>query len=131
MDDLFSQTWQEIIARPSGQFAMRFYLQPLVATVLAVRDGMKDARTGSPVFLWTVVSDPAHRGELLRSAWKSIGKVFVMALVLDVVYQLVVLGGLRPLAGIFIAVLLAIIPYVIVRGPVSRLMRGTPKGKPA
>jgi len=131
MDEFISQTWNEIMARPSGPFAMRFYLQPLVATVLAVRDGMKDARTGSPVFLWTVVSDPAHRAELLRGAWKSIGKVFGMALVLDIVYQFVVLGGLRPLAGIFIAIVLAIIPYTIVRGPVSRLMRGTPKRKPA
>lgn len=131
MDGTFSQVWQEIVARPDGRFAMRFYLQPLVATLLAVRDGMKDGRTGSPAFLWTVVSDPVHRRELLQNAWRSVAKVFTMALVLDVVYQLVVLGGLRPLSGLFIAVLLAIVPYALVRGPVSRLWRGTPKSKPA
>jgi hypothetical protein len=136
MDDLLSQTWQEITSRPGGPLAMRFYLQPLMATLLAARDGVKDAREGNPPYLWAVVNNPAHRRELLRSGWRSIGKVFVIALVLDVVYQLLVLRGLRPVEGLIVAVALAIVPYALVRGPINRLMRsarggGAPKGKPA
>jgi hypothetical protein len=136
MVDLLSQTWQEITARPDGPLAMRFYLQPLMATLLAVRDGVKDAREARPAYLWAVVSTPEHRRELLRSGWRSIGKVFLIALVLDVVYQLLVLRGLRPLEGLIIAVTLAIVPYALVRGPVNRLVRSArggsaPKGKPA
>lgn len=136
MVDLLSQTWQEITARPDGPLAMRFYLQPLMATLLAVRDGVKDAREARPAYLWAVVSTPEHRRELLRSGWRSIGKVFLIALVLDVVYQLLVLRGLRPLAGLIVAVTLAIVPYLVVRGPVNRLLRSArggsaPKGKPA
>ena len=136
MVDLLSQTWQEITARPDGPLAMRFYLQPLMATLLAVRDGVKDAREARPAYLWAVLSTPEHRRELLRSGWRSIGKVFLIALVLDVVYQLLVLRGLRPLEGLIIAVTLAIVPYALVRGPVNRLVRSArggsaPKGKPA
>ena len=136
MVDLLSQTWQEITARPDGPLAMRFYLQPLMATLLAVRDGVKDAREARPAYLWAVVSTPEHRRELLRNGWRSIGKVFLIALVLDVVYQLLVLRGLRPLEGLIIAVTLAIVPYALVRGPVNRLVRSArggsaPKGKPA
>lgn len=136
MVDLLSQTWQEITARPDGPLAMRFYLQPLMATLLAVRDGVKDAREARPAYLWAVLSTPEHRRELLRSGWRSIGKVFLIALVLDVVYQLLVLRGLRPLAGLIVAVTLAIVPYLVVRGPVNRLLRSArggsaPKGKPA
>ena len=136
MVDLLSQTWQEITARPDGPLAMRFYLQPLMATLLAVRDGVKDAREARPAYLWAVLSTPEHRRELLRSGWRSIGKVFLIALVLDVVYQLLVLRGLRPLEGLIVAVTLAIVPYALVRGPVNRLVRSArggsaPKGKPA
>jgi len=136
MVDLLSQTWQEITARPDGPLAMRFYLQPLMATLLAVRDGVKDAREARPAYLWAVLSTPEHRRELLRNGWRSIGKVFLIALVLDVVYQLLVLRGLRPLEGLIVAVTLAIVPYLVVRGPVNRLVRSArggsaPKGKPA
>jgi hypothetical protein len=136
MNDLLSETWQEITSRPGGPLAMRFYLQPVIATLLAVRDGVKDAREGNPAYFWAVLSTSEHRRELLRSGWRAIGKVFVIALVLDVVYQLLVLRGLRPLQGLIIAVALAIVPYVLIRGPVNRLLRSTrggsaPKGKPA
>jgi hypothetical protein len=136
MDDLLSQTWREITSRPEGPLALRFYMQPLMATLLAVRDGVKDAREGNPAYLWAVLSTPGHRRELLRSGWRSIGKVFVIALVLDVVYQLLVLRGLRPLEGLFVAVVLAIVPYALIRGPINRLVRsvrggGAPRGKPA
>jgi hypothetical protein len=136
MVDLLSQTWQEITSRPDGPLAMRFYLQPLMATLLAARDGVKDAREGNSAYLWAVVYNPAHRRELLRNGWRSIGKVFVIALVLDVVYQVLVLRELRPLQGLIVAVALAIIPYALLRGPINRLARlarggGAPKGKPA
>lgn len=136
MDDFFSRSWQEIVARPGGPLALRFYLQPIVATLLAVRDGVKDARTDRPIYLWALVTAPGQRRELLRSGWSSIAKVFVIAFVLDSVYQFMVLKGVRPLQGLAIAALLALVPYVAIRGPINRIVRGArggsaPKGKPA
>jgi len=123
MNDWIHQTWQEIAARPEGPLAMRFYLQPIMSTVFAVRDGVKDARMGRPAYFWSLFTDPAHRLERLRDGWKSIGKIFVLAAVLDIIYQLFVLHELRPLQTVIIATLLAVVPYLIVRGPVNRLGR--------
>ena len=123
----FTEVWQEIVARPQGPLAMRFYLQPLVAIMLATRDGLHDAREGRPAYLWSVITDGASRREFVQDGWRSIGKVFMLALTLDILYQAVVLGGLKPIQGLLVASVLSIVPYMIVRGPVGRLaahMRG-------
>jgi hypothetical protein len=39
MIDLLSRMRDEIVSRPDGPLAMRFYLRPLMATLLAFRDG--------------------------------------------------------------------------------------------
>ena len=124
MRDVLTRLWQEIAGRPDGPMAFRFYLQPLMAMLLAVRDGIQDAREGRPAYFWALFTDEPHRRELLRSGWSSIGKVCILALVLDTVYQLLVFRGLRPLQGLIVAVLLALVPYVLLRGPVNRLARG-------
>lgn len=121
--DLLSRFWQEIAARPSGPLAFRFYLQPAMATFFAIRDGLRDARAGSPPYFWSLFTDPEHRRGRLRSGWHSIGKIILLAAVLDTVYQIIVLRGLRPVETIFIAFLLAVVPYLLLRGLVTRLAR--------
>jgi hypothetical protein len=123
MDDTPTRIWQEIAARPDGPMALRFYLQPLMSAFLATRDGLKDAETGTPPFFWAVFTQPDHREELIRSGWKSVGKIFIIAVVLDLIYQFMVLGGFRPLEGLIVSVVLAIVPYMLIRGPVNRLVR--------
>jgi len=123
MDHGLSELWQEIVARPSGKMAFRFYFQPLMAMLLATRDGIRDARTGRPAYFWALFADPVNRRSRLRDGWHAIQKVFVLALVLDTIYQLVVLRGLRPLAGLLVATALAIVPYLLLRGPVNRVAR--------
>jgi hypothetical protein len=117
--------WEEITARPDGPLALRFYIQPLMATLIAVRDGIHDARRGRPAYLFALFTDRPHRRELLRDGWHSISKVFVLAVTLDFVYQVIVLKGFRPVAGVLIAIVLALVPYVLVRGPVNRIARRT------
>ena len=126
MFEWFSQFWQELLARPSGPFALRFYLQPLMATIFAVRDGLNDARHDRPAYFWAVFTNSGQRKELLHHGWKSISKIFIIAIVLDCIYQLVVLHALHPLQALVIATTLAIVPYVAFRGPVNRLVRHTP-----
>jgi hypothetical protein len=43
--------------------------------------------------------------------------------VLDVIYQLVEWHTLRPFGALTTAIVLAVIPYVLLRGPVNRLLR--------
>ena len=86
MNDWLHQAWQEIAARPEGPLAMRFYIQPSMSTFFAIRDGLKDARMGRPPYFWSLFTDPTHRVERLKNGWRSIGKIFILAAVLDVVY---------------------------------------------
>ncbi len=95
----------------------------------AVRDGRKDAREGRVPFFWALFTDPEHRREMLRSGWKSIGKVFIIAIALDFVFQYIVFEDFRPLGALVAGLILAVIPYLLLRGPVNRLMRPRSKGK--
>jgi hypothetical protein len=47
----------------------------------------------------------------------------VVAVLVDVVYQLLELPRFRPLQALILAFALAVLPYLLVRGPVSRLAR--------
>lgn len=114
----------DLIGRVDGPMHFRIYLQPLMASAFALRDGRKDAREGRPPYGWALLSDPARRRWLLRDGWKGVSRVFVLAWALDLVYQLAVLGGPRPLQALATAILLAAIPYLLLRGPVNRLARG-------
>ena len=94
-----------------------------MAILFAVRDGTRDAREGRSAFLWSLLTDPDERSYLLQSGWKGIAKVFVLAFVLDVVYQFVEWHGLKPLQALLTATVLAVVPYSLLRGPVTRLLR--------
>ena len=104
----------------------RLFVQPLVALFFAFRDGRKDAREGKSPFFWGLFTDPENRRELLESGWKSVGKVFVIAVVLDIVFQIVAFRGIRPGGSLVTGIVLAIIPYLLLRGPVNRFW---PQGK--
>ena len=118
-----STYWADFIGRFDGPMHFRLFVQPLMAILFAVRDGHRDAREGRSAYLWTLVSDPAQRRYLLESGWKGIAKVFILAFVLDVVYQFMVWHGLKPLQALLTATILAVIPYIVLRGPVNRLLR--------
>jgi hypothetical protein len=100
-------------------------IQPTMALILATIDGVKDARAGHVPWLWSAVTNPAHRVEILRSGWKSIWKVFLVAIVLDVVYQGIVhrFKPFYPGESVLVAAVLALVPYAVWRGPVSRIVR--------
>jgi hypothetical protein len=121
--DLLTRAWHEILARPSGPMAFRFYLQPSIAVALALRDGLRDARLGRPAYFWSLFSDKANRRQRLRDGWRSVGRVFLFAFLLDTIYQLAVLRGLRPFEGVIVATFLALVPYIVFRGPANRIAR--------
>ena len=69
------------------------------------------------------LTDPSERQRLLRSAIKDIGRIFIVACVLDTTYQLLVFRWFYPGEMLIVAVVCAILPYVVVRGLVTRLAR--------
>ena len=113
-----------LMIRLSGPMSFRFIIQPLMATIFACRDGMKDAREGKPPYFWGLFTDAANRSEMLKSGWKSVGKIFIIAIILDNVFQYIVFHNLsRPGGALIAAVILALLPYITLRGPVNRLFR--------
>jgi len=121
--EMLTRGAKQLIARADGPLHFRLLIMPVVVTVLAVRAGLKDAREGQPAFLWAVLLNRADRPRLLRSAFKDIGRIFIVAVVLDTVYQLLVLPAYYVLQVLIVAVLCAVVPYVAFRGPVTRLTR--------
>jgi hypothetical protein len=123
MNEIFARVWENLYARFTGPMNLRLIIQPTVATILAIRAGLRDAQQNREPFLWAALWKPGHRRELLRQGWKDVGKVFLLATILDVVYQLIVHRGVYILELLITAVTLAIIPYVLVRGPISRVAK--------
>ncbi|MEN3329775.1 MAG: hypothetical protein V7638_4582 [Acidobacteriota bacterium] len=123
MRDMILRGLTNLAARVGGPMTFRIILQPLMALLFAFRDGLKDARENRPPYLWTLITEPAQRGDLIRQGWKAVGRVFILAIVMDVIYQLIVEGWIYPLETITVAILLAVIPYLVIRGPVNRLVR--------
>ena len=115
-------SWEELMGRGSGPLHFRLFLQPIVAAVLAIRAGLKDAREGRPVFFWAIVWEPKNRRLLFREACRDIGKLFLVGVGLDVTYQLIVLHGVRPVQSLMVATVLAVIPYLLARGLTKRTM---------
>lgn len=123
MNEILQRVWENLIGRISGPMNFRLIVQPTVAVILAIRAGLADARQGRPAFLWAAIRDPAYRPELLREGWKDVGKVFILAVVLDLIYQLIVHRWAYIGELLIVAMVLAIVPYVLVRGPVNRIRK--------
>jgi len=125
-----TQFVQEMIGRIDGPMKFRLLLQPAVAVFFALRDGRRDARGGAKPFAWALFTAPGDRRALVKDGWKGIGKVFVVAVLLDLVYQYLAIHGFRPLQAALTAALVALIPYLLVRGLANRALRSH-QGGPA
>ena len=122
MDEILTRFVENLVGRVHGPMAFRFFLQPFMAILFAVLDGRKDAREGQAPYFWALFTDPEHRRAMLRSGWRAVGKIFILALILDAVYQFRVVRWFYPTEAIVVAISLAIIPYVLLRGPANRLI---------
>jgi hypothetical protein len=125
MDDILMRFVENLNDRVTGPMKFRLLLQPAMAAFFAIRAGLNDARTGKPPYFWSLVTDPAHRTDMLKDGWKGVGKVFLIALLLDVIYQVIVLKFVYPGEAIYVAFVLAILPYLILRGLTTRIARKT------
>jgi hypothetical protein len=123
MDELIVRGLEGLVDRVGGPMTFRLILQPTMAALLALRAGLKDAREGRPPYLWTMITNPAQRVDLLREGWRSIARVFVLAVVMDLIYEWVMGRWLYPLETLTVAIVLAVVPYVVLRGPINRIAR--------
>lgn len=129
--DVLSRQWHDLLARPGGPMSFRFALQPAMAILFAIRDGIKDARTGRSPYFWTVLHIPEKRGPRLREGLHATVRIIFLGLVMDAIYQFIVLRKFYPVEAIVVALTLAFVPYFLVRGPVDRIARWWQKRHPS
>ncbi len=94
-----------------------------MATFFATRDGLADARHGRPPFMWTIFGHREERRRLIAEGAKAIGKLVIMTIVLDLGYQVLVFRRIYPFEALDVAIVLAILPYFLLRGPINRLVK--------
>jgi hypothetical protein len=121
--EVLNRFFGSFLPRLDGPLHFRFIMQPAMAIILAVIDGIKDAKSGRPPYFWDMVKNSEERKELFRIAWKRIGKIFILAIILDVIYQIIEYHWWYPGETLAVAILLAIVPYLLVRGPVNRILK--------
>ncbi len=124
ISEILNRATEQLLGRASGPLHLRLTIQPIVATILAIRAGLRDSREGKPPFFWTFLTSPEQRQILRQSGWKDIGKLFIVAIVLDTLYQLIVLRWFYPVQTFIVAVVVAVMPYTLLRGVVTRLTHG-------
>jgi hypothetical protein len=98
-------------------------MQPAMAAFFGIRDGLRDGRQRKAPYFRTIFTNPAERGPLIKSGLKSVAKILILAVLLDGIYQFIMLRWFYPGEAIIVAVLLAFVPYLFIRGPTDRICR--------
>ena len=114
--------WQ-LTARPGGAMTFRFILQPAMAAIAAIHDGRGDARLARPPYLRTMLREPQHRIPRLREGLNTTARIILLGMIVDAIYQIIEFEGFYPSEVVIVALMLAFIPYVVIRGVALRLAR--------
>jgi hypothetical protein len=123
MEDMFTRIWNDLAERVSGPMTFRLYLQPLMALLFAIRDGVKDAREGHPPFFKSLITDPGNRWLRLREGFNAVSRIFFFAIVMDLIYQLIAIHWFYPGEALIVAFTLAFLPYLLFCGVANRIAR--------
>ena len=123
MDEWLTRLWGDLVGRLTGPMTFRIVLQPVMASIMAVIDGMDDARRGRPAYFWSILTGVSDRARLLKEGLGRVFRVIVLGVVMDVIYQVIVFRRVYPVELIIVVLVLAFVPYLLVRGPVNRLFR--------
>ena len=116
--------WKDILDRPTGPMMFRFILQPAMAIIAALRDGVRDARLGRRPYVWALIHGVRDSGGRAGRLWEGIvstARILILGVVMDVIYQWKVFDTFYPGQSAVIAILLAFIPYLLLRGPFDRI----------
>ena len=129
LDQAFARGWDDLVGRWGGPMSFRLLIQPTVAILFALRAGIKDARRTNHHFCGRCsrIRICGRRGCDRPGA--DVGTVFIVALILDSIYQVVVHAGIFTLELVVTATFLALVPYVVSRGLVTRIARWVGVGK--
>lgn len=124
MEELLNRFAEGIAARLGGPLHFRFIIQPLIAIGLGVRDGVHDARLGTPPFFVDLVRRKDGRRESLKGAWRTVRVPILLGAVLDSAAQWQIFHQIRVLPAFLVGAGVIALPYAIARGVTNRIVSG-------
>jgi len=118
--------WKDILDRPGGPMTFRFILQPAMAAIVGFRDGVRDARLGRTPYVLALLRGVRSSEGRIGRLWEGVvstARILILGVVMDVIYQWLEFKTFYPGQAAVIAILLAFVPYLLLRGPFERLAR--------
>ena len=94
-----------------------------MAAIIAIREGLYDARKSRSPFAWTILTNANERAGRLREGINATSKILLLGLAIDTIYQIIVFKTFYPYEALIIAVLLAFLPYLLIRRLALRIAR--------
>ena len=104
-----------------GKFQFRLVLQPLVAMLLGIRIGIRDAKAGDRPFFMALAHGDGGRGSLLKKAARDAIMPLCVAVIIDSILQQLINHRIRPVASLIVGGLLVFLPFLIVRALTNRV----------
>ncbi|MBL8006803.1 MAG: hypothetical protein JNJ56_04685 [Ignavibacteria bacterium] len=133
MEDWIKNFLEAAGIRHSGPMSFRLYLQPLMSLTYAIIAGIRDAKAGRRHFVvdgLILGKTRRSRKELLKELWRDVGKVFILAAIMEIIFEIIEFKSVQPFEVLKVGFYLAILPYLIFRGSADRIISLFIKEKP-
>ena len=104
-----------------GGFQIRLFLQPLLALLLGIRFGVRDAKHGKTPFFASLFEGKGQGLALLKQGLRDAIIPLCVAFIIDGILQRMILGHVRPMVAVVVGGLLVFLPFVIGRGLSNRI----------
>jgi hypothetical protein len=133
MDLSLTALLDELTTRLStGPFRFRLIMQPVMAAIVGARDGIADAKSGTPPFILSLMCRRAVSRTCLKTAIRHLTVPVLIATVLDATVQYIMFGHIRPLSAVIFGTILMSLPYSLARELSNRIRsrRGIGRGQP-
>ena len=127
--DNFQRMWSDLIDEPSRADGVPIYSSAFDGGNHCHPRWLHDARTERSPYLWTIVRQSEERVALLREGLDATARIILLGLAMDVIYQVMVFKMFYPVEALIIAILLAFVPYLLIRGLVVRVWHTRAAGR--
>jgi len=104
-----------------GRFQIRLVLQPLIAIILGLRFGIRDAKAGKELFFQALAHGGGQRGALLKHASRDVIMPIIVAVIIASILQQIINHRIRPLVALIVGGILVFLPFLIVRALANRV----------
>jgi hypothetical protein len=106
-----------------GPGSLRVFIQPAIALLLGVRDGINDWALGRGPYLITIFRQRKRGTVLLRQGLRAIALPLCIAVAASLLFQYLIRARMRFVPALLYAILFVAIPYMLARAVANRVER--------